>query len=196
MGTRPPSSHEIDILVGVLDGCEWKPGEIAERLDVSTEAVRLRRTGKERPLIETVASWVREGIARRVSVRIAQADAQRRVVEKAWRNLEALLDRTAVAADGSSTIVLDALTLGTLREAFDRTTGKAIDRKAVLSQHTEIHQHERLVNEDDVFVDAEGFDAILGEAKRLNEVRSRRLLGSGDEIMEATLAEEPAEPVH
>lgn len=185
---RTSVPDEMDIQIGILEGLEWTPGEIAERLDRSTEAVRLRKTGKKRSFIEQIAAWTIEGVAKRVSARFAAADVQRRVNEKAWRNVELLLDRAEKNEDGSTVLLLDPLALATLREAFDRTQGKPLDRKAVLSQHTEIHQHQALVNDERVEVGLDDLEGILAETKQLNSLRKRALLPPAPEnVTEALL---------
>lgn len=190
MALRIPNPDMLDIQIAVFESCEWKPGEIAERLNRSTEALRLRRTGKKRAFIEEVGAIVQEGIAKRVAIRFAAADAKRRVNEKSWRGLEAMLDRIEPNEKGEKVLVLDSLMLASFKEGLDRTEGKSLDRKAILSQHTEIHQQERLASDEMVEVDYEDLDGILAETRAINTMRKRTLLPAAS-IPEAELIAKP-----
>jgi transposase len=111
--------------------------EVAEHLGIGRNTV-YRHSEKNRLFVDQVRAETEaiaaKTIAKRITELESKADIKQRMSAKAYQRLEALLERTED----------DGLTLSALKEALDRTEGKAIDRKQIhqLSEHKETVTHQ------------------------------------------------------
>lgn len=134
---------ETDIRIGIGLGFDLPITEIAERVDRDAATVHRRRADKPdfieaiRAYTSTIASTVLE---KRIKAVEEKGDLKQRLSQKAYARLEELL-----SGEGAP----DGLTLAALKEALDRTEGKALDRKAILSRHEETITH-RIVSDETV----------------------------------------------
>ena len=111
---------------GIYLGLGWTHEEIAEAEGVVRQTV-YRHVEKGRIEVEKWRQFAESVSARTVAKRIQEIeekqDLKQKLSAKAYQRLQGLLER------GED----DGLTLATLKEALDRTEGKAVDRKAVLN---------------------------------------------------------------
>jgi hypothetical protein len=126
---------DIDTQIGIYLGLEMPIAEIASRIGKSDVTVHRRRaTAGE--FIEKVRAWTASAAASTLEHKVRAIESKRdikgRISAKAYQRLETLLEREED----------DGLTLSALKEALDRSEGKALDRKAILSRHEETVTHE------------------------------------------------------
>lgn len=175
---RPKPPDETDIKIGLLTALGWKPSKIGEEIGMSYEGVHQRMIGSKAAFIAQMTEWTRAYVAREVAARVASIDLKQKINRKAYKTINKTLDHALDenTEEVSSTHIMAA------KEGLDRTEGKALDRKAILSQHTEN------LNVTVHHVDGDALDSIAEEARRINEMRRKALTAPAD-VMEATLVE-------
>lgn len=111
--------------------------DIAECMGVTRNTI-YRRSEKNRLFVDQVRAETEAMAAKTIAKRITEieskADIKQRLSKAAYDKLERLLERTED----------DQLSLATLKEALDRTEGKAVDRKQIhqLTEHQETVTHQ------------------------------------------------------
>jgi hypothetical protein len=172
-GVRHSQSDEASIQVGILQGCDWSAQEIAAQLGVTANAIYERcRNPTHAPLIEKVRSWTQIGVTKKINERIKAAEddfneRKRRLHTKGYRAIEKKLDE--VVAEGS-TVSIDAVHLRAAEMGIERTEGKPLDRKAILTRNENVTRAE---------VDELDLNGILGDLEETNRLRKSTLLIAG-----------------
>jgi transposase len=169
------SENASDRQIGIALGLGMTVDEVAEHLGISRNTV-YRHSEKNRLFVDQVRAETEaiasKTIAKRITELESKADIKQRMSAKAYQRLEALLERTED----------DGLTLSALKEALDRTEGKAIDRKQI----HQLSEHKETVT---ITHDSAHLDDVLGEMRQLNELRRRYLPAAPETVIEAQVIE-------
>ena len=145
MGLRLTRTNEIadekDTQIGIYLALEWNHQEIADAVGFQASAIskRLRAPGHAEA-IEKAKSWASAASARYLAKKIrdieTKADIKARIHEKSYKLVERTVD------DGLSAAEVGPVHLKAADMGIERVEGKALDRKAILSQNNTTVTHE------------------------------------------------------
>lgn len=156
---------EKDIQIGAMIACEWTIADIALHYGLTEGAIRNRMDRyPHREVIPKAASWVRLALGKYVEDRLKDAESdiaarKKRLHTKAYHAIEKKLDE--VVKEGSN-VSPDAVHLRAAEMGIERTEGKPLDRKAILTRNENVTVRQ---------VDGDDLEAILREAAQINMIR-------------------------
>lgn len=145
------NADETDIKVAILYAMGVRVEEIAARLDRKADTLYKRRAREYDRLYSWVEKLVESELERNVAARVTKiqehADLKAQIQKQSYRGLKKLVDR--VDDEGPP----DVLLLGAVKEGLDRTEGKALDRKAILSRNENVNRTEISIDDLAEFMD-------------------------------------------
>jgi hypothetical protein len=172
-------NEEKSIQVGILVGFGWTSEEIAQHTGVTRSAISGQKQNHRR-LIDAVAAMTKVGVERLVATRIREAEMKFEEMKadlhkKGYRVMGKTLDHAMNLPDEISP---DTTHLRAAEMAIERTEGKPLDRKAILTRNENVEIRQ---------IDGGDLDAILGEMALINEMRKSALQITDGKVKEAEL---------
>lgn len=179
------SSLHSNIQIGIYMAFGWTADEIAAQMGLSASAINARKqNARHRGMIDTVKEYAAVGVARLTSERIRKAendfnDRKKRLHTKGYRVIEKALDSTLGDPDkGIAAASVEPLHLRAAEMGIERTEGKPLDRKAILTRNESFGRNE---------IDDADLHDILGEAERINQLRRSALLLPAASVKDAEI---------
>lgn len=180
-------SLHANIQVGIFMAFGWTVDEIAAHMGLSASAISARKQNtRHRGMIDTISAYAAVGVARLTSERIRKAEEdfnerKRRLHTKGYRVIEKALDSTLGDEEkGIAPATVETLHLRAAEMGIERTEGKPLDRKAILTRNENVTRCE---------VDDSDLNAILGEAEKINLLRKSALLLPPANVKDAELVQ-------
>lgn len=159
------ASIEKDIKIAAMLACEWSIADIALHFDLGESAIRNRFDRyPHSEVIPQVRSWVRTAMDKYIvdRIRAAEEDIRERK-KKIHGEAYKLVEKTLKHGNAQSEAKMpNPVHLRAAEMAIERTEGKPLDRKAILSRNENVTVKQ---------VDGGELDALLQEMAEINQLR-------------------------
>lgn len=167
------ASIETDIKIAAMLACEWTVADIALHFGITESAIRNRFDRyPHSEVIPQVRSWVRTAVDKYISDRIRAAEEDIRemkakIHKDAYKLVKKTIDHGNKLPENE---MPDPVHLRAAEMGIERTEGKPLDRKAIMTRNENVTVKQ---------VDSGELDEILREMAEINQLRKSTALIEG-----------------
>jgi len=172
----------MDIKIAAMLACDWKHQDIADHFGLHINAIRHRFDRyPHSDVIPQVRTWVRTALDRYIEDRLRAAEEDMREMKKELHKKSYKLVAKAVdhGLSQDESKMPDPVHLRAAEMGIERTEGKPLDRKAIMTRNENVTRKE---------VDGGELDEILREMAQINQLR--RPAGLIEGVRDAEIVQE------